>query len=466
MPAVVAVASVLLAFGCATPPADVAFAEVQKSVSGRTGHRLVWHRAAAEDAETAQAVQALLDRPLTAENAVQVALLRNRDLQATFEGIGIAQADLLQASRLTNPGISAAAQFGTSAGVGSRYDVSVTQSFLEAISLALRRRLAARELAAVQWRVADAVMSMASEVKTAVYELQAAEPSLPLLQAMSETGERAAELATMQRQAGNISDLELFTRRAAAAESRLAVSKAQRDVRVQREGLGHLLGVDAREAAWTLAELPALPDTAVTADELETLALRQRYDLLAAQLECESRAEALGLTRRYRYLGGLEFGAAGERDTGGEKLVGPTVSVQVPVFDQGQARLARAEAMLRESEKRLAAQTAAARSEVRQAWGRLAAARDLVIAYRDGLLPEHQRLLREAQLHYNGMFLSAYTLLDARRKALDVEREGLNALSEFWAARAALERAVGGSLGGEAAPSAGSPAAAEGTAGR
>jgi cobalt-zinc-cadmium efflux system outer membrane protein len=45
----------------------------------------------------------LLSRELTVETAVQVALLNNKTLQATYEDLSVAQADLVQAGLLQNP---------------------------------------------------------------------------------------------------------------------------------------------------------------------------------------------------------------------------------------------------------------------------------------------------------------------------------------------------------------------------
>ncbi|MGI8431084.1 MAG: lipoprotein, partial [Chthoniobacterales bacterium] len=94
-----------LVTGCATPSASLD--RVQDTVGARTGKRVHWNRGGPEDAQIEQGVQALLRRQLTAGSAVQIALLNNRELQARFEEIGIAQADVIQAGLITNPNFSA-----------------------------------------------------------------------------------------------------------------------------------------------------------------------------------------------------------------------------------------------------------------------------------------------------------------------------------------------------------------------
>src|SRR6266496_6459990 len=88
--------------GCAHVDSNPAFRELANTVHLRTGKRLQWNRGNAEDVQAQAAVASLLKRPLTADSAVQVALLNNHNLQATYEELGIAQADLVEAGLLKN----------------------------------------------------------------------------------------------------------------------------------------------------------------------------------------------------------------------------------------------------------------------------------------------------------------------------------------------------------------------------
>src|SRR4029453_13908612 len=91
-----------LAGGAHVDP-NPAFAELAKTVHLRTGKRVQWNRGSAEDAQAQSAVASLLSRPLTADLSAQVALPNNHNLQATYEELGIAQADLVEAGLLRNP---------------------------------------------------------------------------------------------------------------------------------------------------------------------------------------------------------------------------------------------------------------------------------------------------------------------------------------------------------------------------
>jgi outer membrane protein, heavy metal efflux system len=92
--------------GCASVPPKGGFDEVQQGAAQRLGQKVQWNQGTEDDQAAAQAVQLLLQRPLTADDAVQIALLNNRRLQAVYEELGIAQANLVQAGLLKNPRFS------------------------------------------------------------------------------------------------------------------------------------------------------------------------------------------------------------------------------------------------------------------------------------------------------------------------------------------------------------------------
>jgi cobalt-zinc-cadmium efflux system outer membrane protein len=102
--------------GCATFDQRAGFSDVRMAVEERSGKRVAWNLGTDLDAEAAAEVQRLLAGPLTADGAIQVALLNNRSLQATYADLGIAQADVVQAGLLTNPVFGGAVFFPVAGG--------------------------------------------------------------------------------------------------------------------------------------------------------------------------------------------------------------------------------------------------------------------------------------------------------------------------------------------------------------
>ncbi len=71
----------------------------------------------------------------------------------------------------------------------------------------------------------------------------------------------------------------------------------------------------------------------------------------------------MSLTRQFRYLSPFGIGVAYKREPNGDKFVGPTIELGLPIFNQQQANVARAEAESRRSQERVAALAVDIRSE-------------------------------------------------------------------------------------------------------
>ena len=110
-----------------------------------------------------------------------MALLNNRELQAVYAELGVAQADLVQAGLLTNPVFDGAALFPV-AGGPVKLDLSVAVRFLDIFYLPLRKRVAAARFEEAKLQVTGAVLDFAATVRAAFYRHQANEQRLELLQ--------------------------------------------------------------------------------------------------------------------------------------------------------------------------------------------------------------------------------------------------------------------------------------------
>jgi len=190
-------------------------------------------------------------------------------------------------------------------------------------------------------------------------------------------------------------------------------------------------------------------------------ALAHRLDLAALKTQTELAQKAFELKRRTRLLPGeANLGISTERESEGGRVTGPSLSVQVPLFDQGQPELARLAAELRQAQDRLDALSADIGSEIRAARAMLTASRQAVEFYQNTLLPQRRAILRESLLHYNAMQKSIYALLAAKHEQQVTERQSVEALRDYWFARTELERALGQRLPGSTATSTPQSAAA------
>jgi len=423
--------------------------DLRSTIQQRTGKQVEWQRDIGASDQIREAIRALLQRTLSADAAVQVALLNNRELQATFEEIGIAHADLIEAGLLKNPIFAGDARFPNRSPSGTDIEMSIAQEFFDLLVIPLRKKVAAAQLMKTKLHVGDAILKLAAEVKTAFYELQAEQQLLGRLKAINETDATAVELAQRQHEAGNINDLDLANQQATYSQSKLDIAETSASIRAGREKLNRLMGTWGDDTAWKIDDkLSELPAADVAQRRLESLAINQRLDLAATKVEIGALVGSLGITKTYRYIGSVEFGVDTEKETDGQRVTGPTWQLELPIFNRGQGRIAKLQAQLQQAERRLESGAVAIRAEVREARDRLIAKRDLTTYYRDELLPGRKKILELTLTHYNAMLKSPYDLLLAKQNEILAERGYIGALRDYWIARADLERAVGGRLGG------------------
>ncbi|MEO6994475.1 MAG: TolC family protein [Lacunisphaera sp.] len=444
---ILAVLGVLVLAGCATNP-KAALPQVQEAVGSRSGLTATWPQSESEKKEADRAVTALVADELTPESAVRIAVLNNRALRATFEDLGVSQADLIAASRLSNPSVSASVRWPDRRPRGPNAEFSVAADVLDGLLLPMRKKFARERLAQAERRVAHEVLALAAEVKIAAYEVEARQQFLARLAEIVDVNDAAADLAQRQYDAGNINRLELLNQTAAAQQAKLELMRTGAELRADRERLNRLLGLGSAQIEWKIAStLPALPEHEPSFDGFEDRAINQRLDLAAAKSEVTLAESAFNLKTTTRLLPiSVNAGADTEREVDGTRVTGPRVELALPIFDQGQASLARLGAELRRAMDNYEGLSGEIRSEVREARDMLIAARATAEYYEQTLLPQRKLLLRETLLHYNAMQKSTYELLAAKERQLMTEREGMEALRDYWIARTQLEKALGGKL--------------------
>ena len=433
--------------GCSSMPSKGGFGDVEKIVQERLDARVYWYQGELEDQEATSEVARLLSGELTLDAAIQIALLNNRTLQAEYEELGVAQADLVQAGLLRNPVFFASARDADVSGLTTNTEIEVVQDFLDILMRPARKRMASTAFEAAKLRVAGQVLGLAAEVKDAYYGLQGSGQVAEMLGVIARASGAAYEFSRRQHIAGNLNDLDLASQQGLFEHARIDLTRAEAMVVDDRERLNRLLGLWGADTGWTIpAKLPPIPESDPDLNEIESLALTQRLDLATARLESQQLAEALNLTLRWRWVAVADFGFSRERDSDGLEVKGPNLMIEIPIFDQGQARLARLEALNRQSEQRMMALAIEIRSRVREIRNRLLVQRALAQRYERVLIPLRQKIVSEALKHYNFMLVGVYRLLEARQDEVDAYREYIEATRDYWQARTTLELAVGGRL--------------------
>src|SRR5262249_10784722 len=215
----------LLLSGCVSVALNAGFDEVRATVEERSATKIFWNNGTDLDKEAAGKVSALLESKLTANEAVQIALLNNRDLQAVYSDLGVAQADLVQAGLLNNPIFDAEIKFPTS-GSQANLELVTVMNFLDLFYMPLRKRVARARFEEAKLRVTSAVLDFAARVRTALYLYLANEQTLELRQSIVQALNASFEVARRLNEAGNITNLDLARERALAEAGKLALRSA------------------------------------------------------------------------------------------------------------------------------------------------------------------------------------------------------------------------------------------------
>jgi outer membrane protein, heavy metal efflux system len=433
----------MLLAGCVSTSAEPGFRDVASTVHERTGHRLRWDQATAEDDQARRAVRSLLERPLSVDSAVEVALLNDPSLQALYEELSVAQADVVQAGLLSNPVFSIGMTTAERENLDPNLVAGITQSFLDLVLLPARKHIAASQFDAVKFRVGSAVLDAASRVAVAFFTVEGAAQALAVTRTIAEAENAALELTQRQAEAGNVGDLSVAAEKTLALQAHLDVMKAEAELTAAREQLTRRLGL--RDASWSSSgRLPDIPAQEPGLDQLVDRAVHERLDMTAVRQEVQTLESALSLARASRWTGIIDLGADVARLKDGTVVVGPRASIELPIFDQRQAAIARIEAQLRMSRQLLAAREVEVRSEVRAARDRLDQARRIAELYRTSIIPAREQTVALSQQQYDAMLLGVYPLIAAKQSEGNAYREYVMTVRDYWIARADLERAAGG----------------------
>ncbi|MFY9509433.1 MAG: TolC family protein [Rubrivivax sp.] len=453
----IACASLVLA-GCASFSQDGGFASVDELTKERVGQSPSYQRTQ-EQADTAKTrVAELLEAPLTADAAVAVALLNNKALQAAYAELGIAEADLVRAGRLANPSFSVGRLSGNGA---VEIDRAVLFDVLGLFTMPVARQVEQRRFEQAQLQAAFETVGVAAEARRAFFEAVAAQQLVGYFTQVREAAEASNELARRMVAAGNFNKLAQMREQSFYSDATTRLAKAQHQAVAAREQLVRALGLSADQLTFRLpARLPDLPSAPAEPAGAEQTAMEKRLDVLMAKRSTEATAKSLGLSKTTRFVNVLHAGYQNKSATGESRSNGYEIGLELPLFDFGSTRVARAEATYMQSVHRTAAVAVKAQSEVRESYSAYRTAYDLARHYRDEVVPLRKRISDENLLRYNGMLASVFELLADSKDQIVSVAGAVESLRDYWLAETSLQTALTGRSPGASSGSGAARAAA------
>ncbi|WP_425504187.1 TolC family protein [Roseibium litorale] len=478
-PILVAVSASLLA-GCVSPEQIASysgpqpgFEAVSSGTSSRSGNKeTVWIQNADQAKAVSDRVRAMVHKKtISADTAVQVALLNNRGLQASYAELGISASDTWQETMLQNPVVSVGLLGLAHPEIGGLRTIEGTIA-ANLLSLTTQKRRVG--IADTRFRQAQAsaigdTLSLAAETRRAWIDAVAAFETVSYLNQAQVAADAASQLAQKLGETGAMPKAGQAREHAFYAELTGQKAEARLAAALAKERLTRLMGLWGQDAQYFVPDsLPALPKAPRGNPSIEADALRNRIDLQVARLELEAVAKSYRLTEATRYVTDLELiaGVEAERELeteyeldGGnleekkspKTIVTPQIELEfaIPIFDSGKARQRKAEYAYMQAANKLAEKAVNIRSEARSAYTAYKSSHEIARHYRDAVLPLRRSVEEEGLLTYNGMITNTFDLLADTRARVDTQLLAVNARKNFWLAEADLAAATyGGGMDG------------------
>jgi outer membrane protein TolC len=427
--------------GCAQFSRDGGFDPVARTARERIGEEVRWARTPGERAKSERQIAELLTHPLSVDDAVQLALLGNAALQASFQELGISEADLVESGRLPNPRFTF--RHAASGGVQD-IEETLSVNVIALLSLPYRHRAEERRFRETQDAVTLEIAQLAERTREAYYSALAATQTVGYRQEVQAAAEAGAELARRMRAAGNWNRLDEARERGFYDDASVKLERARLAESLAHQRLARLFALAPADAGFQLADrLPELPP-AIDATPDPGRTLERRIDLAMLRARIDALAADLHLTRATRVVNVLDAGPARIRQGSASEPyeTGYEVNLEIPIFDAGTARVRKAEAIYARAAEQFRQAAIDAQAEVDEAYARYRASHEIALRERDQILPLRRSISREDMRRYNASQISVFDLLaDAREESAGVE-DSIQSLRDFWIAKSALDAAL------------------------
>lgn len=463
----------LVVAGCVTTDysaVDAGFANASATSGEATAKQTVWILNQKQAQATRDRVKALMARKtIDVETAVQVALLNNKGLQASYADLGDSAADAWQTQLSVFPTFSVGLSGIGTAGLGAYriLEGAIASNILALATYDRNVKLADNRFRQAQLKAAIASISLAAETRRAWINAVAAWENVAYLTQAKIAADAASELAKKIGEAGSMPKGEQAREHVFYAELTGDTAKARLEAKLAKEELVRLMGLSGSDIDFQIPNrLPSLPKALIMRDDIEAEAINKRMDLQVSRLELQATAKSYDLTNATRIVTDIELVGTwdNERKLQNGQILSDTsttasLKFTIPIFDSGQARLRKGELSYVRTANQLAQLAVNVRSEARSAYEAYRSNFDIAQHYRNNVLPLRSAIQQQSMLNYNGMITSTFELISDTRDKITSTILAVNAKRDFWLAEANLAPVIyGGSTGpvdAKAAPAGG-----------
>lgn len=440
----VAVAAMVLA-GCASVGIDDALQHANTQAQPFTAGKLELSRTQEQRERRSALTQDLLSRPLSQNDAVQVALANSPAVQALIAQNWAAIEAANQTGRMPNPIFKF-----ERLRIDSELELGRLLSFglVDLLLLPQRLDISRSQSEEAKAELTNAIVEQVTQVRQTWVRAIAARQALHYAEQVQRSADASAELARRMQQVGNFSKLQRARQQVFYADATTQLAAAMHAATAAREELVRALGLDDAQAArLTLPErLPDLPPAPRDAAEVAATAIDQRLDvrLARARLEVASKSQGLHLLSTFTEIeAGVRHDTVFDNAQGTQSTRrGYELDIRLPLFDWGTAKRDALDAQSLAAANRYDAAVRGASSQLRESYSGYRTAYDIAKHYRDEIVPLRQAMADENLLRYNGMLIGVFELLSEARDQVASVTGAIQAQQQFWLADATLAASV------------------------
>ncbi|MBL8517615.1 MAG: TolC family protein [Burkholderiales bacterium] len=435
------VVAALLLVGCTTTGVDRTIDAAATLAKNEFGALSAWNATETAQRDAKADADQRLAKPLTADDAVAIALRYSPAYQALLSDAAAASAQAAQSGRITNPvftfeRLARREEGGIDLDIGRMIAVPL----LDLLFLPSRLEVAKARQDRAALQAASASLETATNARLAWVRAVAAQQSVLYFEQVKQAAESGAELARRMQSVGNFSKLQRAREQAFYADASAQLARAKQAALATREALVRTLGLNTEQAMQLKLpdRLPDLP-TAAKSEQDTQRALSDRLDVRLATRDLEALAKARGLNTVTSYVDGLHIAGVRNSESGKPPQKGYELEIPLPLFDFGDAKRAAVKAEYLAALNRTAQVAVDAQSQVRESYGSYRTAYDLAAHYRDEVVPLRKAIADEMLLKYNGMLIGVFELLADAREQIGSVILAIDAQRDFWLADAALK---------------------------
>jgi outer membrane protein, heavy metal efflux system len=385
-----------------------------------------------------------LDKSLDLPQAIEWMLQYSPEVRIKLAQLGVADAQRLQADLIKNPGIRIGLLKPEDGGRW-KLETGLTQPLLAFFTRPLRRQLAEDALLASQLQLQRQLQELIAELSNRFYSAVAAQQHLQIQQQMYQAVRARQQLALSLYWAGNMSENNFLYYDNELRRTQLKTQRRQQIAQEKQLTLLNFIGLTSSQEMNLATQLPVLPQESFEASALFEQAKKQRLDIkiIEQQLSLLQKRNRL-IDSEYGWRD-ISFGINAEREFDGTKNIGPEVELSLPLFNQGQDKLAKNNAHIAQQHAYLQKALLNADSQIALSINAMNAARARAKNI-EGALATAKKRVDLSGREVNFMLGSPFDLLQVKQQEFQFAHDYVNELQQYWLARTQLELAIGHTL--------------------